>query len=138
MSPSLACVSLLVRDYDPAIAFFTGALGFRLVSDEDMGEGRRWVVVAPTGRPGAALLLAKAKNEGEAAAVGRQCAGRVFLFLETDNFARDHALFASRGVRFLEEPRRETYGRVAVFEDICGNRWDLIEPARPPESEVDA
>jgi catechol 2,3-dioxygenase-like lactoylglutathione lyase family enzyme len=118
----------LVRDYDEAIAWFTQALGFALVEDTDLGGGKRWVLVEPDGG-GVRLLLAKAVGE-QADHIGRQGGGRVFLFLETDDFARDHAAFAARGVHFIEPPRHEAYGTVAVFEDLYGNRWDLIEPKR--------
>jgi catechol 2,3-dioxygenase-like lactoylglutathione lyase family enzyme len=129
VSPRLASVSLLVRDYDAAIAFFTGALGFVLLEDTPVGGAKRWVVVAPAGGGGGAtLLLARAATPEQEAAVGRQAGGRVFLFLRTDDFARDHAAFTARGVRFVEEPRDEAYGRVAVFLDLYGNRWDLVEP----------
>ena len=122
----LALTALLVAEYDPAIAFFTGALGFELVEDTAQGGDKRWVVVAPSGTTGAGLLLARAADESQRAAIGKQGGGRVFLFLETDDFDRDHARMTAAGVRFLELPRREPYGTVAVFEDICGNRWDLI------------
>ena len=129
MSPRLASVSLLVRDYDEAIAFFTGSLGFLLLEDEPLGGAKRWVVVAPSGGgTGATLLLARAATPEQEDLVGRQAGGRVFLFLRTDDFARDRAAFAARGVRFVEEPRDEAYGRVAVFLDLYGNRWDLVEP----------
>ena len=121
--------ALLVRDYDEAIGFYVGKAGFALVEDTDQGGGKRWVVVRPGGG-GAGLLLARAVGEAQAARVGDQTGGRVFLFLETDDFARDHALFHARGVDFLEAPRREAYGTVAVFEDLYGNRWDLIERSR--------
>lgn len=132
MNIQLAGVTLVVRDYDEAIAFYTGRLGFLLVEDTPLGDGRRWVRVAPPGPGSCPLLLARAKNDREAAAVGNQSGGRVFLFLHTDDFARDHATFRARGVRFREEPRHESYGIVAVFEDLYGNRWDLIQPARCP------
>jgi catechol 2,3-dioxygenase-like lactoylglutathione lyase family enzyme len=128
MERSIAGVTLLVRDYDEAIAFYTGALGFTLVEDTPLGVGRRWVLVAPPGPSGARLLLARAKNEEERAAVGRQAGGRVFLFLETADFDRDHRGMTERGVKFIEEPRREAYGTVAVFEDLYGNKWDLVMP----------
>jgi len=129
VSPRLASVSLLVHDYDEAIAFFTGSLGFVLLEDVPLGGAKRWVVVAPAGGgAGATLLLARAATPEQEAAVGRQAGGRVFLFLRTDDFARDQAAFAARGVRFVEEPRDEAYGRVAVFLDLYGNRWDLVEP----------
>jgi len=124
----LATVALLVPDYDAGIAFFAGRLGFRLVEDTGLGDGKRWVRLAPPGG-GAALLLARAVTEEQRAAIGRQGGGRVWLFLETDDFARDHAAFAAAGVAFEEAPRREPYGTVAVFRDPFGNRWDLIEPA---------
>lgn len=127
----LATVTLLVRDYDEAIRFFTDALRFALLEDTPRGQGKRWVVVAPAdevGHAGAALLLAKAVTDEQEAAVGKQAAGRVFLFLHTADFAADHAHMASHGVRFLEEPRHEPHGTVAVFQDLCGNKWDLIQP----------
>jgi catechol 2,3-dioxygenase-like lactoylglutathione lyase family enzyme len=122
----IGAVTLVVRDYDAAIAFFTGALGFDLIEDTDLGDGKRWVRVAPKGG-GTALLLAKAVNDAQAARIGDQTGGRVGFFLETDDFARDRAAFLARGVRFREAPRRESYGTVAVFEDCCGNLWDLIQ-----------
>ena len=125
----LAKVALVVRDYDEAIAFFTGALGFALIEDAPVGAGKRWVVVAPPGG-GTALLLARAATPEQEQAIGRQAGGRVFLFLETDDFARDHRAFTERGVRFTEGPRDEPYGRVAVFLDLYGNRWDLVERPR--------
>ncbi|MEV6792062.1 VOC family protein [Streptomyces sp. NPDC051320] len=126
----IALISLVVRDYDEAIAFYTGALGFGLVEDTDRGDGSRWVVVTPAGgRPGTGLLLARAKNDAQRAAVGAQAGGRVGFFLHTDDFAGDHARMLTAGVRFLEEPRHEPYGTVAVFEDLYGNRWDLLQPA---------
>jgi catechol 2,3-dioxygenase-like lactoylglutathione lyase family enzyme len=118
----------LVREYDEAIAWFTRVLGFRLVEDSDLGGGKRWVLVEPDGG-GVRLLLAKAVGE-QAEHIGRQGGGRVFLFLETDDFARDQVALVARGVRFIEAPRHEAYGTVAVFEDLYGNRWDLIEPKR--------
>ena len=120
-------MALLVRDYDEALAFFVGRLGFRLVEDTPLSATKRWVVVAPSGAPAAALLLARAVGPVQTAAVGRQGGGRVFLFLHTDDFARDHAAFTAAGVRFLEGPRVEAYGTVAVFEDLYGNRWDLVQ-----------
>lgn len=129
MTRTIASLALLVADYDEAIAFYVDNLGFSLIDDTPLGDGKRWVRVAPTGG-GTALLLARADGPEQAAHIGNQTGGRVFLFLETDNFARDHALFSARGVRFLEVPRHEAYGTVAVFEDLYGNRWDLIEPKR--------
>lgn len=126
---NIAHLTFLVRDYDDAIAWFTGVLGFALVEDTKLSADKRWVRVAPPGGE-TALLLAKAATPEQAAAIGKQGGGRVFLFLETDDFARDHAAYAARGVRFVEAPRQEAYGTVAVFEDLYGNRWDLIEPKR--------
>ena len=128
MTQRLSLTALVVRDYDEAIAFYVGAVGFELIEDTDMGGGKRWVVVRPPGSQGG-LLLARAVNDSQAAQVGRQGGGRVWLFLETDDFARDHARMAGAGVRFAEAPRKEPYGTVAVWEDLYGNRWDLIEPA---------
>ena len=128
--PTLATVALLVRDYDDAIGFFTGSLGFELVEDADLGGGKRWVVVAPPNSRGARILLARADNPAQEQRIGDQTGGRVGFFLETDDFARDHAAFMANSVTFLEEPRREPYGTVAVFADLCGNKWDLIEPRR--------
>lgn len=125
----LSLVSLLVRDYDEAIAFYVGKLGFALREDTRLSNEKRWVVVGPEGGQ-ASLLLAKAVGEEQTAAIGRQAGGRVFLFLETDDFARDHARYLAAGVTFREQPRQEPYGTVAVFEDLYGNPWDLIEPAR--------
>lgn len=126
MARRVALVSLLVADYDEAIAFYVGKLGFTLVEDTDMGGGKRWVVVSP-GVDGTDFLLAKATGD-QAEAIGRQGGGRVWLFLHTDDFAADHARMSAAGVRFLEAPRHEAYGVVAVFEDLYGNRWDLMQP----------
>ncbi|MCK8681048.1 MULTISPECIES: VOC family protein [Streptomyces] len=127
----IALVTLVVRDYDEAIDFYTRALGFELVEDTDRGGGTRWVVVRPGGAEaaGTGLLLARAKNAEEAASVGAQTGGRVGFFLHTGDFAADHARMTAAGVRFLEEPRHEPYGTVAVFQDLYGNRWDLLQPA---------
>ncbi|MFJ5733076.1 VOC family protein [Streptomyces paradoxus] len=126
----IALVTLVVDDYDEAIRFYTDALGFRLVEDAPRPDGSRWVVVAP-GTPGAGtgLLLARAEGEPQAARVGDQTGGRVGFFLHTDDFAGDHARMTAAGVTFLEEPRHEPYGTVAVFQDLYGNRWDLLQPA---------
>jgi len=124
----LALTALLVRDYDEAIAFYVGKAGFELVEDTDMGAGKRWVVVRPRGSQGG-LLLARAVGD-QVRAVGDQAGGRVFLFLETDDFAGDHARMTAAGVRFLEEPRHEPYGSVAVFEDLYGTKFDLIQRAQ--------
>ncbi|RKR87952.1 putative glyoxalase superfamily protein PhnB [Micromonospora pisi] len=126
--PHLGLVTLVVRDYDEAIAFYVDRVGFRLVEDTPRGDGTRWVVVAPVGSTETALLLARAANPEQAARVGDQAGGRVTLFLHTDDFARDHQRMTAAGVRFAEPPRHEPYGSVAVFEDLYGNRWDLIQP----------
>lgn len=126
MSRELGLVTLVVRDYDEAIGFYVDKLDFVLREDRRLDPTKRWVVVAPKPE-GTGLLLAEAADERQAGAIGNQSGGRVFLFLETDDFARDHALYIGRGVRFLEAPRHEAYGTVAVFEDFHGNRWDLIE-----------
>lgn len=123
----LGAVSLLVRDYDEAIAFYVGKLGFELSEDTDMGGGKRWVRVTPKGGE-TSILLARATTGAQLAQVGDQAGGRVWLFLETDDLLRDHAAWLSAGVRFREQPRHESYGRVVVFEDLYGNGWDLIEP----------
>ncbi|MFD9796213.1 VOC family protein [Streptomyces sp. NPDC059070] len=125
----IALITLVVREYDEAIAFYTDALGFELIEDTDRGDGTRWVVVRPRGAGAAGLLLARAKNDAERAAVGHQTGGRVGFFLHTEDFAADHARMLAAGVRFKEEPRHEEYGSVAVFEDLYGNRWDLLQPA---------
>jgi catechol 2,3-dioxygenase-like lactoylglutathione lyase family enzyme len=130
----LGALTFLVREYDEAIAWFTGKLGFVLTADTDLGGGKRWVTVTPPvdlgrGGGGTALLLAKAVG-AQAEMIGRQGGGRVFLFLHSDDFARDHAAMRAAGVAFLEEPRTEAYGTVAVFEDLYGNSWDLIEHAQ--------
>jgi catechol 2,3-dioxygenase-like lactoylglutathione lyase family enzyme len=126
----LALVTLVVNDYDEAIDYYVRVLGFTLREDTPMGEGKRWVVVAPKGGDGvgSGLLLAKAANDRQKQAVGLQTGGRVFLFLHTDNFERDYAAYKQRGVSFVEQPRQESYGRVVVFTDLYGNRWDLVEP----------
>lgn len=127
MERFIANVTLVVADYDEAIAFYRDALGFELLEDTHLGGGKRWVRVAPKGAE-TALLLAQADGETQRASVGRQTGGRVGFFLHTDDFARDHAAMQARGVRFIEAPRHEPYGTVAVFEDLYGNRWDLLEP----------
>ncbi|MEU3183693.1 VOC family protein [Streptomyces sp. NPDC006923] len=128
----IALVTLVVDDYDRAIAFYTDALGFRLAEDTDRGDGSRWVVVSPpgSGHGSTGLLLARAKDDTQRARIGAQTGGRVGFFLHTEDFARDHARMLAAGVRFLEEPRHEPYGSVAVFEDLYGNRWDLLQPAK--------
>ncbi|MFF7132133.1 catechol 2,3-dioxygenase-like lactoylglutathione lyase family enzyme [Streptomyces sp. SAI-126] len=126
----VALVTLVVDDYDEALRFYTEALGFRLVEDTPRPDGSRWVVVRPDDREsGTDLLLARAKGGAQQDRVGNQTGGRVGFFLHTDDFARDHARMLAAGVTFLEEPRHESYGSVAVFQDLYGNRWDLLQPA---------
>ena len=127
MAHSIASLSLVVRDYDEAIAFFTDALRFTLVEDTPLGGGKRWVVVAPAASTGASLLLAKAATPEQLSRVGDQTGGRVFLFLHTDDFWDDYNHMRSRGVRFVEQPRHEPYGLVVVFLDLYGNKWDLVQ-----------
>jgi len=126
---SLFLITLVVDDYDRAKAFYCDCLGFDCLADEPQPEGKRWVVVKPKGGEGAALLLAQAADDGQRAAIGNQAGGRVGFFLKTDDFARDHAAMVAKGVRFLEEPRHEVYGTVAVFADPYGNTWDLMQPS---------
>ena len=123
----LSLVAFLAHDYDEATSFFVDKLGFSLVEDTDMGDGKRWVVVSSGG--GASLLIAKADGEEQQASVGNQTGGRVGFFLTTDNFERDYTAWTERGVKFRELPRTEPYGVVAVFEDLYGAPWDLIQPA---------
>jgi catechol 2,3-dioxygenase-like lactoylglutathione lyase family enzyme len=130
---AIAHVTLLVRDYDQALAFFTNALGFRLIEDTPLGDGKRWLLVAPPDSTGTSLLLAEATTPEQTVWIGNQAGGRVFLFLHTDDFWRDYRQMKSRSVKFLEAPRQEPYGTVAVFEDLYGNKWDLLEPKRRPE-----
>ena len=127
MKQYLGAVAVVVSDYDEAIAYYTGVLGFRLVEDTKLTDDKRWVLVAPHGSVEGSLLLAKAKNPAEQAAIGSQAGGRVFLFLYTDDFWRDYRAFQQRGVDFPDPPRVEAYGTVAVFTDLYGNRWDLLE-----------
>jgi len=127
MNQKIGYVALLVRDYDEALAFYTGILGFDLLEDTALAGGKRWVLVAPPGNTGMHLLLAKATTPEQMARIGDQTGGRVFLFLHTDDFWRDYHALRARGLHFTEEPRRESYGTVAVFVDLYGNRWDLLE-----------
>ncbi|MQW87977.1 VOC family protein [Sinorhizobium saheli] len=129
MKQTIARVAIVVPDYDEAIAFYCGRLGFDLVEDSRLAEGKRWVVVRPKGATETALLLARAEGERQHAAIGNQTGGRVGFFLFTDDFARDHRAMLGASVEFLEEPRHEAYGTVAVFADPFGNRWDLLQPA---------
>src|ERR1700674_1339832 len=123
----IACVALVVREYDEAREYYCRVMGFELIEDSPMGDGKRWVVVAPPGSSGTRLLLAKAATPTQAERIGDQTGGRVFLFLHTDDFWRDWKSMRERGVKFREEPRQESYGTVAVFEDLYGNRWDLLQ-----------
>ncbi|MFD0727596.1 VOC family protein [Lysobacter brunescens] len=126
----IALFTLVVDDYDAAIAFYVGTLGFELREDAPRGAGKRWVVVAPPGAE-TGILLARADGESQCARIGDQAGGRVGFFLQTDDFHRDHVAMTAAGVHFLESPRTEAYGIVAVFEDPYGNKWDLLEPAAP-------
>jgi catechol 2,3-dioxygenase-like lactoylglutathione lyase family enzyme len=126
----IALVTIVVADYDEAIAFYTERLGFNLIEDADLGDGKRWVVVAP-GETSAGLLLARAVDDRQRGRIGDQTGGRVGFFLETDDFARDHAAMLAAGIEFREEPRHEPYGTVAVFADLHGNLFDLIQPRDP-------
>jgi catechol 2,3-dioxygenase-like lactoylglutathione lyase family enzyme len=127
MAQTLGYVTLVVRDYDEAIAFFTRALGFTLFEDTDLGQGKRWVLVGPANSCGTSLLLARAATPEQTSRDGNQTGGRVFLFLHTDDFWNDYRGMKERGVRFRETPREEEYGTVAVFEDLYGNKWDLLQ-----------
>lgn len=128
MPQSLAHVALVVRNYDEAIAFYTRVLGFRLVEDTDLGGGKRWVLVAPAGSSGTNLLLAQAATPEQATRIGNQTGGRVFLFLFTGDFWRDYRSLQAQNVEFVRDPEDEPYGTVAVFKDLYGNLWDLIQP----------
>jgi catechol 2,3-dioxygenase-like lactoylglutathione lyase family enzyme len=130
MPQHLGLVSLVVADYDEAIAFYVGVLGFALVEDAyQAAQDKRWVVVAPPGATESRLLLARASNEAQRSRVGSQTAGRVFLFLYTDDFERDFSAYQRKGVKFVRGPKVEAYGTVAVFEDLYGNLWDLVQPS---------
>ena len=124
---SIGHLALLVNDYDEAITYYTEQLGFKLREDTPLPEGKRWVLVAPPGALETSLLLAKAVTEEQATRVGNQTGGRVFLFLHTDDFWSDYRTMREKGVSFLEKPRQESYGTVVVFEDLYGNKWDLLE-----------
>ena len=127
MTRKIGAASLVVRDYDEAIAWYVRCLDFVLVDDVDLGGGKRWVLVAPARDAATPLLLAQAATPEQRAHMGDQTGGRVFLFLHTDDFARDHARMLTQGVKFHEAPRHEAYGTVAVFEDLYGNKWDLLQ-----------
>ncbi len=129
MRQDIVNLALVVRDYDEAIEFYTQKMGFELLEDTDLGNGKRWVRVRPPGSNATALLLAKAKNQEQEAAIGNQTGGRVFLFLHTDDFDRDYKYLQANGIQFVEEPRQEEYGTVIVFSDLYGNKWDLIQPS---------
>ena len=128
MKQHISAVTLLVPDYDKAIAYYVGKLGFRLIEDTALSPTKRWVVVAPPGNSETGLLLAQVDSPNQRQAIGNQTGGRVFLILNTDDFGRDFARFKQAGIEFLEEPRKEAYGEVVVFRDAFGNKWDLIEP----------
>jgi catechol 2,3-dioxygenase-like lactoylglutathione lyase family enzyme len=130
MSSFLAAISLVIPDYDDAISHYCDGLGFDLVEDTDLGSGKRWVLVAPPGAKETRLLLAKATQPEQAARIGDQTGGRVFLILHTDDFDRDYVRFKTAGVTFTETPRRESYGTVCVFRDRFGNLWDLLQPVK--------
>lgn len=132
MKQHIAHIALVVNDYDEAINFYTRKMGFDLLEDTPMSETKRWVMVGPKGQDGCRLLLAKAANDAQRACVGNQTGGRVFLFLHTDDFWRDYNQLVQNEVRFIREPSEETYGTVAVFQDLYGNLWDLVEPRRTP------
>ena len=131
MRQTLGYIALVVRDYDEAIAYYTEKLGFELIEDSPStdreGRAKRWVLIAPPGSAGTRILLAKASNPEETSRIGNQTGGRVFLFLHTDDFWRDYNRMCSKGVRFVRTPKEEDYGTVAVFEDLYGNKWDLLQ-----------
>ncbi|MGL6071324.1 VOC family protein [Craterilacuibacter sp.] len=133
MKQSIANIAILVPDYDEAIAYYRDILGFSLSEDTDLGAGKRWVRVTPP-KGETSLLLARASNEEQHAAIGQQAGGRVFLFLHSDDFWRDYHAYQARGVNFAEAPREEAYATVVVFTDLYGNRWDLLQPACPKRS----
>ena len=127
MSHSIALVTLVVREYDEALSFFTHVLGFKVAEDKPLGAGKRWVVVAPDGMAGVSLLLAKSASAEQHVHIGNQTGGRVFLFLETTDFWSDYRRMQERGVQFEGQPREEPYGTVVVFRDLYGNKWDLLQ-----------
>ena len=128
MKQRIAHIALLVKDYDEAIQFYTKKLGFNLIEDTPLNDEKRWVLVAPRGATECCLLLAKAANEKQAASIGNQAGGHVFLFLFTDDFWRDYNDMVANNIHFVRPPKEEAYGMVAVFEDLYGNQWDLLEP----------
>ena len=129
MRQTLAQIALVVNDYDEAINFYTKKLHFTLIEDTQLSETKRWVIIAPPGSDGCRLLLAKAANDEQRSRIGNQTGGRVFLFLNTDNFARDYQNLVDQQITIVRQPVQETWGQVAVFADLYGNLWDLIEPA---------
>jgi len=129
---TLVYVALVVRDYDEAIAFYVNTLNFRLIEDTRLSETKRWILVAPPGSQGTCLLLAKAASPEQESRVGNQTGGRVFLFLYTDDFWRDYRALTARNVKFIRPPKEEDYGTVAVFEDLYGNKWDLLQLKQLP------
>jgi len=132
MKQSIGQISIVVREYDEAIAFYVGTLGFTLIEDTYIAsQDKRWVIVAPPGSTESRLLLARASNDEQASRIGNQTGGRVFLFLFTDDFWRDFRNYQGKGVAFIREPKEEPYGTVAVFQDLYGNQWDLIQPKQP-------
>lgn len=128
MKQHIAHIALVVDDYDEAIAFYTQKIGFELIEDTKLSEEKRWVLVKPKGASETAILLAKAANTEQESRIGNQTGGRVFMFLYTDNFWRDYHLMLEKGVKFVREPKEEVYATVAVFADLYGNQWDLLEP----------
>lgn len=130
MPQFISSLALLIPDYDEAKAYYRDILGFELIEDTDLGQGKRWVVMSPPGATETRLLLARAATSEQASRIGNQTGGRVFLILQTDDFWRDYRAYQAHGVIFCEEPRHEAYGTVAVFQDRYGNRWDLLQPAR--------
>ena len=127
LNQNIANVAIVVRDYDEAIDYYTNVLGFTLIEDRNLGDGKRWVLVAPNGTQGTRLLLARATTPDQTSRIGNQTGGRVFLFLHSDDFDGDFQRMLARGVHFVEKPRNESYGRVVVFEDLYGNKWDLVQ-----------
>ncbi|MEM8867844.1 MAG: VOC family protein [Verrucomicrobiota bacterium] len=136
MNQRITKLALVVADYDEAIAYYCQKLGFLLTEDTDMGAGKRWVTVQPSGNSGPLLVLAQAKKEAERRAIGNQTGGRVFLFLETDDFWRDYEKMLTQEIDFCETPRHEAYGTVVVFRDLYGNKWDFIGPPSPARGEA--
>jgi len=135
LKQTIACIALVVKDYDKAIEFYTKKLDFLLVEDTDLGNGKRWVIVAPQGSKECSLVLAKADNEKQMERIGNQAGGRVFLFLYTDDFWRDYYNMVKKEIKFVRAPEKMPYGMVTVFEDLYGNMWDLLEPITTNTSE---